>query len=181
MELDVEIKRDQARGAEIVDSFGMAVNALNVGALTIKVGDVITIDAEALKKKLRQPIRNSFKEVPVLDEHGIEIGTRKEQNKAVYVKLPCDRNGSKTYVNFYPSFFTKSREVVENGQRSGNYKYASGTAVDFVQNYANMDEAFAAMVGKKIKVTDITRFKSLVFGSDTKTRDEWVPTLDFVD
>ena len=180
MELDVEIRRDCARGAEEVQSFGMAVNSINVSAMTIKKGDVITFDAEALKHKLRQPIRNSFKEVPVLNEQGIEIGTRKEQNKAVYVKLPCSRNGAQTLVNFYPSFFTKSREVVENGQRTGNFKSASGTAVDFVQNYSDMDEAFAALVGKKVEVADIIRFKSLAFGSDTKTRDEWVPVLNFV-
>lgn len=175
MNLEVEMKREIARGAKKVTSFGaMAVAPIDIAS--IKEGDVITIPANWNENILEAPVRGSYREESVTDANGIEIGKKKVQVTAMYVKLPCKRGASETFVNFYPSFFTKNRMDVATGE----FKRASGTAVDEVQNYATMDEAFAALAGKSIKVTKLERFKTYRFGSTTETQNAWVPVLDIV-
>lgn len=174
MELSVEIKRAEARGAHKVSTLGMAVVPMDLA--TIRKGDIITIPADWKNNILSAPIRGSFREEPVTDANGIEIGKKKVQQEAVYVYLTVERGGSKTNVQFYPSFFTKRRRIAGT---ENDFKNASGDVVNFVQEYATMDEAFDALVNKPFVVEDLEPFKTYRFGSDTETRNDWVPKFSF--
>ena len=175
MELNIEIKRAVARGAKQVTTIGSAVAPINFA--TIKEGDEFVIPQNWKDNILEQPIRGSFVEESVTDANGIEIGKKKVQQTAVYVMLEANRSGKKVAVQFYPSYFTKSRRDVADGE----FKTASGSVVDEVQNYATMDDAFDALVGKPFKATKFTKFKTLRFGSDTETQNAWVPQFDFIE
>lgn len=191
MELAIEIQRAKARGAVQLSSFttsdgsAMAVTPLELA--TIQKGDIILIPDNWKDCILASPVRGSFREVPVTDANGIEIGVRKEQVSAAYVYTTAERNGRTVPVQLYPSYFTKSRQEVDASGKRGEFKRASGTAVDFVQNYATFDEAFEAMKGKKVKVEDMIRFKAPRFGQNdevlapAQTQNVWVPVLNFVD
>lgn len=191
MELAIEIQRAKARGAVQLSSFttsdgsAMAVTPLELA--TIQKGDIILIPENWKDNILASPVRGSFREVPVTDANGIEIGTRKEQVSAAYVYTTAERNGKTVPVQLYPSYFTKSRQEVDANGRRGEFKRAEGSAVDFVQNYATFDEAFEAMKGRKILVKDLKRFKAPRFGQNdevlapAQTQNVWVPVLDFVD
>lgn len=174
MELSVEIKRAEARGARKVNTLGMAVVSMDLA--TIRKGDVITIPANWKENILSAPIRGSFREEPVTDANGIEIGKKKVQQEAVYVYLTVERNGAKANVQFYPSFFTKRRRVAGT---ENDFKNASGDVVDFVQEHATMDEAFDALIGKPFVVEDLESFKTYRFGSNTETQNAWVPKFSF--
>ena len=175
MELNIEVKRAIARGAQKVNAIGSAVAPINFA--TIQEGDVFTIPQNWKDNILEQPIRGSFIEEPVTDANGIELGKKKVPQKAVYVMLEATRDTKKVAVQFYPSYFTKSRRDVADGE----FKTASGSVVDEVQKYATMDDAFEALVGKTFKATSFKRFKTLRFGSETETQNAWVPQFDFVE
>lgn len=189
MELAIEIQRAKARGAVQLSSFttsdgsAMAVTPLELA--TIQKGDIILIPENWKDSILASPVRGSFREVPVTDANGIEIGTRKEQVSAAYVYTTAERNGKTVPVQLYPSYFTKSRQEIDTNGKRGEFKRASGSAVDFVQNYATFDEAFEAMKGRKILVKDLIRFKAPRFGQNdevlapAQTQNVWVPVLDF--
>lgn len=83
---------------------------------------------------------------------------------AKYLFVEVTRNGKDTAVAFYPTAFWKRRRIAvlvpdeadpakNIWVNSDEYASASGDAADFVQGYADLDEALHALEGKKIKVT----------------------------
>lgn len=98
-------------------------------------------------------------------------------NIAQYCLVECEDGQAK---RFYPSSMTKSVVVYdEDGTSTGTRVEASGTAVDEFRKHIGTQEAVMALVGKKIKVSDVKTVRTLRFGTD-QLRNTQVCTFDLV-
>lgn len=151
--LAVEKQRAEARKDKVVNGFSGAVRSLeNTG---LEAGDVLVIP-------------DTFE----VREQKIGDGT------AQYIF--CQLGDTQNVKPFYPSTFTKSRQVYdENGQPTGVRKHTMGSAAELFRSFGSVAEGMNALRGKKIKVTNIENVRTLRFGTTTLMTAQ-IPTIELV-
>lgn len=161
--LAVELKRAETNGDHKVNGFSGAVRSLENPGL--EVGDTFVIPANP-------------------DVYVQKIGQGDNANTVEYIWVTLD--GTENVKRFYPSTFTKSRSIYEDGVNGGLPKNTGvrvntlGTAADEYRKHATVAEGMAALAGKKVRVTKIDTIKTLRYGFNT-TQNTQIPTIDFVD
>lgn len=90
------------------------------------------------------------------------------------------KNNEQQIVQFYPSTFTKSRQIVdENGIPTGTRKHTEGTAAELFRSQPSVQAGMQALLGKKCKVTKAEEIRVLRFGSKEVTNTS-ILTIDLV-
>lgn len=56
-----------------------------------------------------------------------------------------------------------------------------GTAIQHIKSFGSYGDAFDAMAGKAVSVSNGMKYTVLRFGSKDETKDDWVYQLDFID
>lgn len=104
-----------------------------------------------------------------------------------YMFVAVERGGNTTVIPFYASTIGKSRRVAKNGKVSDETKRTSGTLVDEKEKYATIDEFYAAMAGRSVKVTAVDRIEAVQYsdpqpqvGEACQTVKTSIMTLDLV-
>lgn len=93
----------------------------------------------------------------------------------IYVTLA---NG--TVKPFYPSTFTKRREVYdEDGAGTGEWIHTQGTAADLYRRYGSVAQGMQALAGKTLTVTDLIPVRTLRYNSEVLTTN-FIPVIDIV-
>lgn len=154
-----EMEKAQKRGAQVVNGFSGQIRSTTLN--TLQDGDVITFPTDLTGKVVVEEIK--IRGVVQTDDDG-------NPRTMEYILVDVERNGNNTVAQFFPSFFTKSREVADaDGKPSGEYKRASGAVVDFIQDgFADddVDKALIAVANKgKVKVK-LESFMGIEYGTD---------------
>jgi hypothetical protein len=159
------VKQGATKKAQL-ENGGGAVRSLELN--NVRKGDIVTIPSDWRDNIYESPIRGS-------------------EASAEYILLNVKRGTGEAVVQFYPSSFFKVRNEVRtintNGVKSyeltGKQKPSSGTVVDFVQNYSDLNEAIDALVDKPFKVKDLVAFQTFRYGTEIP-QNTTVPVYDFV-
>lgn len=103
-------------------------------------------------------------------------------NTVDYVWIELENGNAK---KFYPTSFTKSRSVWEEGQNgaaprnTGVRVNTLGTAADLYRSKATIAEAMGALAGKKVKVSKIDTIKTMRF-DNSGLQNTQILTIDLV-
>lgn len=150
-----ELNKLVAKGAIASDAFTGTVRAsLN----TLRDGDIITFPTDLTGRVISQEFKQNGQ--PVID---------KETNKPrmmEFILVDVKRNGVDTVVQFFPSFFTRMREIATpEGQPSGDYMQSEGEVVDFVHNYddQNVGDAIKAIGARGPVKVEVQSFKGIQY------------------
>ncbi len=151
--MQVEIKRNLARGDKKVNGFTGAVRSLeNLG----------------LEKDDEFKIPESF------DVYEQKIG----DNSVQYIMVELTNGNAKP---FYPSTFTKSRTVYnQDGTSTGRRVFTKGSAAELFRQHGNVQEGMNSLKGKTLKVSDIEQVDTLRYGTTSLMKAQ-IPTIDIVD
>lgn len=150
--MNIEIKRNLARGDKKVSKFSGAVRSLD--SLALEEGDQFTFPNE----------------YTIYEQ---KLGS----NSVQYIMVELTNGNAKP---FYPSTFTKSRTVCEpDGTLTSQRVHTEGTAAEEFWKYGSVQEAMDAMKGKTVKVTRIDEYNTIRFGTDEVITCQ-IPTIDFV-
>ena len=102
-------------------------------------------------------------------------------NVVKYIWITLENGNAK---KFFPSTFTKSRMVYNEATNgglptsTGRRVFTTGTAAEEFRKYPTVAEAMAALAGKKVKVTNLTSYRVLRYGTQT-LMDTLIPQIDF--
>jgi hypothetical protein len=104
--------------------------------------------------------------------------------KFILIPITNEKTGVTRNFRFFPNMLAKVVYPIINGKREGKVK-TLGTAAKAYQAFADkgnegMDEAVAALVGKKIRVTAKQTYLTTEYGS-TKEVNTNIYTYDFVE
>lgn len=92
-----------------------------------------------------------------------------------------DKNGKKSMKNIGASIFTRRLAILnEDGTPTGTYAACTGTVHDEFVKHGTLDDAFKAIAGKEMVVTDITPGLTRSFNADQLTTTSYFYTIDFV-
>lgn len=156
--LEVEMARAKENGDQKVNGFTGAVRSLENPGL--EQGDtwVMPSNPDVYKQKLGD-------------------------NSVEYIWIVLENGNAK---KFYPSTFTKSRSIYEDGVNGGLPKNTGvrvntkGTAAALFQGCSTIAEGMQKLAGRKMKVSKIDIVKTLRFNTSV-TQNTQIPTIDFVD
>ena len=156
--LEVEMARAKANGDQKVDGFTGAVRSLENPGL--EQGDtwIMPSNPDVYMQKLRD-------------------------NSVKYIWITLENGNAK---KFYPSTFTKSRFIYEDGVNGGLPKntgvrvHTKGTAAALFQGCSTIDEGMQKLAGRKMTVSKIDTIKTLRYGTSV-TQNTLIPTIDFAD
>lgn len=158
--LSIEKQRANAQGDQQINGFSGPTRSLENPSL--KEGDTWTMPTE----------------YEVMET---SIGT----NKAEYIFIELEGSGEAK--KFFPSTFTKSREVYNEPAQpgalprgTGRRVHTLGTAAEEYRKHATVAKAMDALKGRKMKVTKVESVRSLRYGT-TQLQDTQILTIDFVD
>lgn len=162
---DVEFARAKAAGDTVEENgFGDAL-VRTLGPNTFKVGDMFRIPTDY--KVFRNAEMTTDPENPVL---------------YTFVEIMSSKTKATGHVRqLYPSMFQRtvygykkdedSGEVVRDKEAEGvGYIVSGGKAVEEFQNHAGLKDAFDALAGKVIKVTDVRTIATRSFLSDAEKK-----------
>lgn len=98
-----------------------------------------------------------------------------------------DQNGNAK--QFFPSTFWKHRDIYEeevvNGRKvpktTGASDETNGTATSLFKSFPTVDDGMQALKGKKIKVSDVRRIKTLSYGDNPRVVNQLIYKLDLVE
>lgn len=158
--LAIEMKRASENGDVEVAGFTGAVRSLENPGL--EVGDTWTFPASP--KVFQQT-----------------IGQGDNANTVQYIWIELENGNAK---KFYPSTFTKSRSIYEDGVNGGLPKNTgvrvntTGTAAEEYRKHAAVADAMAALAGKKVTVSKINTIKTLRYGT-SQTQNTLIPEINF--
>lgn len=158
--LEVEMNRAKEQGDVKVNGFSGAVRSLENPGL--EAGDtwVMPTNPDVFKQK---------------------IGN--DGNTVEYIWITLDNGNAK---KFYPTTFTKSRSIYEDGVNGGLPKntgvrvHTKGSAAEVFQNCATIAEGMQKLAGRKIVVSKVDTVKTLRYNTTT-TQNTLIPTIDFAD
>lgn len=156
--LEVEMARAKENGDQKVSGFTGAVRSLENPGL--EEGDtwVMPSDPDVYKQKLGD-------------------------NSVEYIWITLENGNAK---KFYPSTFTKSRSIYEDGvngslpKNTGVRVHTKGNAAALFQGCSTIAEGMKKLAGRKMKVSKIDIVKTLRFNTSV-TQNTQIPTIDFVD
>lgn len=150
--MQVELKRNLARGDKKVNGFTGAVRSLeNLG---LEKGDQFTIPEkfDVYEQKL-------------------------DKNTVQYIMVELTNGNAKP---FYPSTFTKTRTVYnKDGESTGVRVSTKGSAAELFRTFGNVAEGMNALKGETLKVTDIEEVDTLRYGTTTLMKAQ-IPTIEIV-
>lgn len=140
---------------------------------TLRSGDIFTVPADYVC--LEQEIRNG-------QSRRDPATGRMVKPTAKYLFVEVEREGKTIPVAFYPSAYWKRRRVAvlvpdeEDSSKnvwinSDEYVSASGDAAEFVQGFADLDDALKAIAGKKQRVTR-KEVNTLPYGVDSLPEED---------
>lgn len=160
--LEVEMARAKENGDQKISGFTGAVRSLENPGL--EQGDtwVMPENPEVFVQKL---------------------GSGDNVNKVEYIWITLENGNAK---KFYPSTFTKSRSIYEDGvngslpKNTGVRVNTKGSAATLFQGCSTIAEGMQKLAGRKMKVSKIDTIKTLRYQSST-TQNTQIPTIDFVD
>lgn len=166
-----EMEKAQKRGAQVVNGFTGQIRSTTLN--TLEDGDIITFPTDLTGKVIVEEVK--IRGVVQTDDDG-------NPRTMEYILVDVERKGKHTVAQFFPSFFTKSREVADADDKpTGEYKRASGAVVDFVQDgFADddIDKAILAVAAKgKVKVT-LESFKGIEYGTN-RAKKMTVPVFEW--
>lgn len=169
--IEVALKAVAKRGATLGNGFSGTVRSTTLN--TLADGDVITFPSDLTGKVVTEEVK--IRNVVQKDENG-------NPRTMQYIYVDVERNGNKTIAQFFPSFFTKSREVADaDGNATGEYKRASGAVVDFIQEQFaddDVDKAIVAVANKgKVKVK-LEKFSGIEYGTG-RAKAMTIPTFEW--
>lgn len=185
--ISVEIARAKSLNGAKESSFKGVVPRTN-DRNSLKSGDVFTIPENWVA--LEQPIRGAK---PRKDT----VTGKMITPTAKYLFVEVVRDGKTLVVAFYPSAFWKRRRLAEEVAdpdddtktifvNSDDYRSASGTACEFVQGYADLEEALNELAKDKKKIA-VTRNEILTLPYETEQSsnrsdcEDSVLDMNFVD
>lgn len=149
-----ELNKLVAKGAIASDAFTGTVRAsLN----TLRDGDIITFPTDLTGRVISQEFKQNGQ--PRLDADGNPI-------KMEFILVDVKRGNANTVVQFFPSFFTRMREIATpEGQPSGDYMQSEGEVVDFVHNYddQNVGDAIKAIGARGPVKVEVQSFKGIQY------------------
>lgn len=150
--LELELKRNKARGDKEVTGFSGQVRSLeNLG---LEVGDTFTFP-------------NDYK------VYETKIGTTSVQ----YIMVELTNGNAKP---FYPSTFTKSRLVYnEDKTPTTTRMYTTGSAADKFREFGSVAEGMDALKNLTVKVTEIKPCRTIRYGT-SELMDAQIPTIEIV-
>lgn len=174
-----EIARAKQLNNAKVSTF-KGVTPRNVERNSLKTDDIFTIPADYVV--LEQEVQNGTARK--------DASGRMVKPTAKYIFVEVERDSKPIIVAFYPTAFWKRRQLAELVpdpsdatkqvyMGNGTYASASGTASEFVQGYADLDEALKAMVGRKIKVTR-NEILSMPYGATSVDESDLAKVQDSV-
>lgn len=150
--MQVELKRNLARGDKKVNGFTGAIRSLeNLG---LEKGDQFTIPEkfDVYEQKL-------------------------DKNTVQYIMVELTNGNAKP---FYPSTFTKTRTVYnKDGESTGVRVSTKGSAAELFRTFGNVAEGMNALKGETLKVTDIEEVDTLRYGTTTLMKAQ-IPTIEIV-
>lgn len=150
--MQVELKRNLARGDKKVNGFTGAIRSLeNLG---LEKGDQFTIPEK-------------------FDVYEQKLG----ENAVQYIMVELTNGNAKP---FYPSTFTKTRTVYnKDGESTGVRVSTKGSAAELFRTFGNVAEGMNALKGETLKVTDIEEVDTLRYGTTTLMKAQ-IPTIEIV-
>lgn len=159
--IESELNKLTAKGAIASDAFTGTVRAsLN----TLRDGDIVTFPTDLTGRVITQEFKQNGQ--PRLDDDNNPI-------KMEFILVDVKRGNTNTVVQFFPSFFTRMREIATpEGQPSGDYMQSEGEVVDFVHNYddQNIGDAIKAIGAHGPVKVEVQSFKGINY-PDFKNRD----------
>lgn len=131
-------------------------------------GAVRSLDNNALEKGDKFTFPNKY-----------EVYEQKLGDSTVQLILVELENGQAK--PFYPSTFTKSRQIYnEDLTPTGERVHTKGTAAEFFRTFGNVAEAMNALKGKTVEVTNIDTIRTKRYGVDELVNAQ-IFTIDFVE
>lgn len=151
--MQVELKRNLARGDKKVNGFTGAVRSLeNLG---LEKDDQFTIPEK-------------------FDVYEQKLG----DNTVQYIMVELTNGNAKP---FYPSTFTKTRTVYnKDGESTGVRVSTKGSAAELFRTFGNVAEGMNALKGKTLKVTDIEEVDTRRYNTTTLMKAQ-IPTIEIVE
>lgn len=129
-------------------------------AVRLEKGDKFTIPADM--RVYSQPITGS---------------TRMYQ----FTRVEVENNGNKAMKNIGSSLFTRRLPLLnEDGTPTGIYAACTGTVHDEFIQHGTLNDAFQAIAGREMVVTDVTPGLTRSFNADQLTTTSYFYTIDFV-
>ena len=128
--------------------------------ITFKEGDVFTIPEQ-------------------FEIFGIKLAG--SEDPIPFILVETDGKDGKGFAKrFFPSTFWKSRTVYTKDKvPTDKHVSVKGTAVDFVHQYATVEEAMDALKGKKLKISHMTSVVTLSFRGNLVNTN--IPVIDLVE
>lgn len=152
--IESELAKLTAKGAIASDAFEGTIRAsLN----TLREGDIVTFPTDLRGRVITEEFKQNGK--PVLDKNN-------KPRKMEYLLVDVKRNGVDTVVQFFPSFFTRMREIATpEGQPSGDYMQSEGEVVDFVHEFddQNIGDAIKAIGAHGPVKVEVQSFKGIQY------------------
>ncbi len=99
-------------------------------------------------------------------------------NKAEFILVDVTNNKKKSVKQFYPSLLWRMREVYnKDNEPTGEWVYSSGSAVDELKKYDDVNSAMLAWAGRTITFSDMTKIRTNRFGSN-EVKWDTIPVID---
>lgn len=172
-----EITKAQKNGAQVGNGF--TKSKIRQGLNTLRDGDIIEFPTDLTGKVITEQMKRRGE--PVFNEVTKDDGTVEKVPAILeYMFVDVERNGNKTVVQFYPSSFTKSRELAKDGVGTGTYDRADGDVVDLFTSFDedDVDKALLAIAQKgKVKV-NLRTIDGIEFGTG-KAKKMTIPTFSW--
>lgn len=118
------------------------------------------------------------------------FGKGDDAREAEFIYVEVTNNGNTKVKPFYPSTFTKSREVFEKTPKgqplrgTGVREYTKGSAAELFRDHVEVEDGMRALAeqckaGKKLKVTEMTSILTQRFNTET-LQNTLIPTIELV-